>query len=77
MQKNGLDIMAGSMFQMELIECFFKADLPNMQTKKASVQIRINGRMQKAIIGTGCRLSMSSKPSVYNIYTITHSERLI
>ena len=29
-QKSGLDIMAGSMFQMELIECFFQADLPNM-----------------------------------------------
>jgi hypothetical protein len=29
-QKSGLDIMAGSMFQMELIECFFMADLPNM-----------------------------------------------
>ena len=45
-QKSGVDVMAGSMFQMELIECFFKADLPNMQTRKASSQIRIKGRMQ-------------------------------
>ena len=29
-QKSGVDVMAGSMFQMELIECFFKADLPNI-----------------------------------------------